>query len=65
MEIRIAPGPSSCSPMAPLSPGAHCKANTFQDECCFYEAVSDIFYWALPQVTASCRKWDYCDYFLQ
>ncbi|KAM5219034.1 LOW QUALITY PROTEIN: ankyrin repeat and BTB/POZ domain-containing protein 1 [Hipposideros larvatus] len=48
--------------------GAHCEANIFQGERCLYGAASDNIRWVLrdyKQVTASCRRWDYYNDFLQ
>ncbi|ELK13089.1 Ankyrin repeat and BTB/POZ domain-containing protein 1 [Pteropus alecto] len=48
-----------------LANGAHCEANTFQGERCFYGAASDTIRRALrdyKQVTASCRRRDYYDF---
>jgi hypothetical protein len=48
--------------------GARCEANTFDGERCLYGALSDPIRRALrdyKQVTASCRRRDYYDDFLQ
>ncbi|KAF0879390.1 ABTB1 protein, partial [Crocuta crocuta] len=48
--------------------GARCEANTFDGERCLYGALSDAIRRALreyKQVTASCRRRDYYDDFLQ
>ncbi|XP_030658019.1 ankyrin repeat and BTB/POZ domain-containing protein 1 isoform X1 [Nomascus leucogenys] len=51
-----------------LANGARCEANTFDGERCLYGALSDPIRRALrdyKQVTASCRRRDYYDDFLQ
>ncbi|XP_029774068.1 ankyrin repeat and BTB/POZ domain-containing protein 1 isoform X2 [Suricata suricatta] len=51
-----------------LANGARCEANTFDGERCLYGALSDAIRRALheyKQVTASCRRRDYYDDFLQ
>ncbi|KAG8516966.1 Ankyrin repeat and BTB/POZ domain-containing protein 1 [Galemys pyrenaicus] len=51
-----------------LANGARCEANTFDGERCLYGALSDGIRRALrdyKQVTASCRRRDYYDDFLQ
>ncbi|XP_073087245.1 ankyrin repeat and BTB/POZ domain-containing protein 1 isoform X5 [Manis javanica] len=51
-----------------LANGARCEANTFDGERCLYGALSDTIRRALrdyKQVTASCRRRDYYDDFLQ
>ncbi|XP_062970913.1 ankyrin repeat and BTB/POZ domain-containing protein 1 isoform X5 [Cynocephalus volans] len=51
-----------------LANGARCEANTFDGERCLYGALNDAIRRALreyKQVTASCRRRDYYDDFLQ
>lgn len=64
-SVRV-PDPADWRALLP--PGARCEANTFDGERCLYGALSDPIRRALrdyKQVTASCRRRDYYDDFLQ